>query len=141
MSCKTETREINGITYTVTQWPVETALEIKFRLMQIVGGSLGELAGLMDKDSGGAEDLDKIGLAISGLFKSCPPKEMVSFLKEVVSSARADGELVSNSKFTELYQGDLVTPYKVFFFVLKVNYSDFLSESGVGKVLKRIENL
>lgn len=147
MSVKKEKEEINGKTYLCIQWDADTAFEMKFRIAGMISGSLESILSVVGTDS---ED-DKaqgaaIGSAFNKLFKGNAPKDVLSLLKDVVCSCRIvdgkEGTKITQAEFPSLFQGDLLTPYKIFLFVLKVNYLDFLEESvDMSKLKGKLKSL
>jgi hypothetical protein len=142
MGCKTETKEIGNNTYTVIQWPAEKSMLIKFKLINVFGESFGKIianAKAVTKEEGSAEDktkgFEQLCAVISDVFAKHSPENVLKLMKEVVFAATVVNETYPNgikftkSVFEELYQDNLLEFYKVFAFVLQVNYSHFLPQS------------
>ena len=129
MACKTETKQIGDHEYSVTQWPAEKSMLMKFRIVKAFGASLATLIGTAsqtfseddkDTDQGEAKALSE-GLSI--LFQSNSPEELVTLMKNSVVGVACDGKRITETSFNELFSGDsLLEVYKVFIFVLQVNY-------------------
>jgi len=133
MACKIETKNINGHEYTVTQWPAEKALLLKFKLMKYLGSSISTLVSLDQKKEG--LDSKVLGSTFHELFKSCSPQELVDFLKDLIVGCSRDGVRLDSSSFTTHFSGEsLLDIYPVSLFILSVNYSSLISglrESGL----------
>lgn len=143
MSCKIETKNIKGRDYTVTQWPAEKALLLKFKLMKYLGASISTLISL-DQDGQGL-DSEVLASTFHELFKSCSPQELVDFLKEIVMGCSRDGVRLDSSSFTTHFSGEsLFDIYPVALFILSVNYSSLISglrESGLVQKFQKTPNL
>ena len=125
MACETKSKEINGRTYRVTQWVPEKAMINKFKLMKLLGPALASFESVVksDKNSKSKSDAEVLGSVISKLFENAEPEQVMQLIKEIVLDCVCDGERMSSSRFTEIFAGDnLYDVYKVFFFVVQVNY-------------------
>ena len=49
MACKTETKQIGDHEYSVTQWPAEKSMLMKFRLAKAFGASLATIMGTVSQ--------------------------------------------------------------------------------------------
>lgn len=122
MACETFNQEIDGVEYSVTQWPADKAFMMKFKLLKIFGPALAQLAN--DK----IDDSAKISGALTEIFKTAEPKDVLEIIKECVLSASVDGERITSAFFTETYNGErMMEAYKVFVFVIRTNYSNLFS--------------
>lgn len=136
MACRQETLEINGDTYLVFQLPPSEALPLKFKLAKILGPSLAELlegidiAGDNQKASGKA-----VIEAISKIFSELDPEEITKLIQKVVSRVRKNGKHVI---FDEDFQDDFNTLYKIFFWVLQVNFGNFFEGLGLKAGLEKL---
>ena len=141
MSCKTESKEINGHTYSVTQWPPERSILTKFKLTKMLGPAIAKIAGI-SKAIGGEDkdDVNTLAEGITELFVSTSPEEMLELLKTSVVGVARDGTKITESSFTEIFSGDDLTDvYKVFIFVLQVNYSNLLKGQLADRLLAQVE--
>lgn len=135
MACIDEQKEINGRTYYVVQMPPDKAIPIQLKLVKIFGGSIGLLGSAMRGDF--TQQADALGRAVTELFKNASEQEIYALLKEVTETAKVDGERV---KFSTTFAGDhLVDCYKVFFWVLGVNFSSFFGERGLSGFLTQFK--
>lgn len=139
MSCKTETKEINGVTYTATQWPAEKALLMKLKLLKVLGPSFAKLATLKDKVSD--DKTDKVELltdAVQLLFAEASPEEILGLIKTSIIGVSRNGEKLSEAGITTHFSGDdLLDIYKVFIFVIQVNYGNLLKGQWADDLLAK----
>lgn len=127
MSCKTESTTIGEHEYSVTQWPAERAMLTKFKLVKILGASLAMIAGALSGNDKEDKQAEAFSEALDLMFKASSPEEMVALVKSSVVGVSCDGMRITESRFEELFSGDgLLDAYKVFAFVLKVNYGNFI---------------
>ena len=139
MSTKKESIEINGNKYLCVQWDAEKAYLMKFRIIKVLGESITGLVAAMGSDD--KNQITAIAKSIQSFFSNSKPEEVLSLLKDVVCSCYRiqDDERTLINNFAGDFAGDLMTPYKIFAFVLKVNYSDFLGGSeAISKVMGKL---
>lgn len=138
MSCRTETKEISGREYSVRQWSATRSMLMKMKLLESIGPALAVFA---DSNSAGSIDYSK---AISNIFSGSSPEKTVDLIKEcILLNVACDDKKITDSKFEELFGGDdLLNVYKVFAFVLQVNYGGFfkgqLAEGLLAKVKEQL---
>lgn len=132
MSCKTETKTIGDHEFSVTQLPATKAILMKVKLIKTFGATLARIASMAtntSKDKKDTSDTDAKALSegLSILFQGNSPDEIVALMKECVVGVACDGTKITSSSFDELFSGDnLLEVYKVFLFMLQVNYSDLM---------------
>lgn len=142
MTCNTETETIGDITYSATQWPAEKAMEMKFQLMGLFGPSL---VTIIDQKEG-EFDGEVISSVVEKLFASHSPQQMVALMKEVMIDVMVSGGDLPAHKFQSadfnlLFTGDqLINCYKVFFFIVKVNYGNLISGNRLEGVVAKVMN-
>jgi hypothetical protein len=120
MACKTESKKIGEHEYSVTQWPVEKSMLMKFKLIKSFGTALASLIATDNSDEATA-----LSNAMSSLFNTSSPEELVSLVKSCVIGVACDGSKITESSFTHLFSADdMMDVYSIFVFVLKVNYSN-----------------
>ncbi len=133
---------IDGKMFSVAPFGAMEALKIKTELIGIFGGSLGALisSGGVDLDS----NFDASG-AIESLLSKLTPDKMEQLVKKLFVRAYLVGDngaiknLNENDVFNEAFLGSLLTMYKVIWFVLKVNYPDFLGKiQSIGSVMETL---
>lgn len=129
MACKEETTVVDGMEVYCRQMAAQDSLTMKFRLVKTLGPALAELPGLLsDEKSEADEDVEKlevIGKIIDSLFASSSPSEITRLIMDVINTANIDGSKMNDSLFDQKFSGDIKTAYKVFAFVVRVNYADF----------------
>lgn len=131
MACVEDRKEINGREYYVVQMPPDKAIPIQLKLVKIFGGSVGMLGGAMRGDF--AQQAEALSRAMTELFKNASEQEIFALLKEVTETAKVDGERV---QFSTTFAGEhMADCYKVFFWVLGVNFSSFFGERGLSGFL------
>lgn len=136
MSCETETTNIDDREYSVTQWAADRSMVMKFKLIKAIGASFAILS---------APDSDKntsvnVSDAIALLFQNNSPDEIADLIKSCVVGAACDGKKITTSSFNEIFSGDkLINVYKVFLFVLRVNYSNLLEGQVVQSHLAKLK--
>ena len=149
MACNTETKEIGEREYSVTQWPADKSMLMKFRLAKAFGASLASIMGSSSqtpskgKKNSYQDDAKALSEGLSTLFKSNSPEELVALMKNCVVGVVCDGKRITDSSFNELFSGDdLMEVYKVFIFVLQVNYSNLFKGQLADRFLAKMkENL
>lgn len=125
------TTEINGRTYFVVQMPPTKAVVVQMRLTKILGGSLRTL--LPAIVPGASKDHLSRSVAVAGaigsLFEAATEQELSDLIFDVVRTAKVDGKPIDiDTSFRGEYLMDL---YKVFLWVLGVNYGSFFGEGGL----------
>ena len=135
MALREERKEINGKTYYVRQMPPTKALPLKFKLTQIIGSALPKLISSKGKED--AKQAEAFSDALADLFNKINPEDMLSLIKDVVSTATIDGKRIIDGtssesiSFDDAYADNYAEMYQAFFFVLKVNYGNFIKGLGL----------
>ena len=138
MACETKTQQIGDHEYSVTQWPATKSLTMKFRLTKAFGASLAILAASKStsKKDKSSNDIRSLSEGFTQLFENTSPDELVSLMKECVVGVACDGTKITSTSFDELFSGDdLLEVYKVFMFVLKVNYANLMNGQLADRLL------
>lgn len=144
MACKTESKQIGDHEYSVTQWPADKSMLMKFRLAKAFGASLATLMGnspKATKDKKVTEQDEALALSegLSTLFQTNSPEELVALMKNCVIGTACDGKRITETSFNELFSGDeLLEVYKVFVFVLQVNYSNLFKGQLADRFLAKM---
>lgn len=137
MACKTETKQIGEREYSVTQWPVDKSILMKFKLVKALGPSLAKLASASKEDS---DDMSNLSESLSSLFENSSPEELVSLMKECLLGVAIEGKRLTDSSFNEVFEpDDIMEIYKVFIFVIQVNYANFLKGQLVENLLVKVK--
>lgn len=142
MACKTENKQIGEHEYSVTQWPAEKAMLMKFRLTKAFGASITALVSSLPtgKDKTDEAEAKAVSNGIKTLFESSSPEELVSLIKSSVVGVARDGTRITEGSFNEYFSGDDLTEvYKVFIFVLQVNYSNLFKGQLVEGILAKVK--
>lgn len=135
MAVNEDSKTINGRQYYVVQMPPTTALLVQLRLVKILGGAVGALAPALSSKSGldGAGRSAVMAGAVGALFANSTEEEVFGLMRDVVQTAKVDGERILMDKH---FQGQyLADVYKVFFWVLGVNFASFFGEGGLDGLL------
>ena len=136
MSTKIESKTINEREYTVTQWPAEKALLMKFKLTKVIGAPLALLIAASDT---GDADADTIANSLNALFKNSTPEELTALIKECIVGIMCDKERITSSTFSSLFVGEnLLDVYQVLFFIVQVNYGGLFKGQLVENLLAKV---
>ena len=127
---KTESANIDGSTYEVTQLTPRRAMRLSVRIGKVLGPALAKASGAAK--AGGDTDISAFGDAVATLFDSLTPDELEFVSDELLYSLtrETDGKKLSASgaKFDLVMAGESVmTIYKILRFAFEVNYGNFTS--------------
>ena len=142
MACRSEIREIQGRSYTVTQMPATVSIPIQAKLAQMISAAVAPLmAELAQGGEGAGLDAVAKGLAALGpvLTEYLPPEEFLGFVQRLVHPAYVSVEAAPVDFETEFSGDEMTRLYPVIAFVLEVNYARFFSavlQSGIGEVVR-----
>lgn len=143
MSCETESKTIGDNEYSVTQWPATKAMTMKLRLIKAFGASIAIIAGQIktgDDLDNSDNDANAFAAGLSSIFNNNSPEEIVSLIKESIINVSCNGTKITDSSFDQLFSGDdLLEAYKVFLFVLKVNYSNLMKGQLAEDLLVKVQ--
>ena len=135
MACKTEWTYVGEREFSATQWNAEKSLLMKFKLLNIFGASLASMVT-------GSNDADSLSKGLESLFDNSSPEKILEIIKEAIMGVAVDGKRMTATSFNEVFDTEnLMDVYKVFIFVLKVNYGNFLKGRLGGELLNKVENL
>lgn len=140
MTCNTENEIIGEVEYSVTQWPAEKALVIQLQLIELFGPSLAAVANQKENEF----DSAVIGDAVDKLFSSHSPGQIFALMKEVmlgvgISSSEIKARKFQSADFNLLFSGDtMINAYKLFFFIIKVNYGSLISGHRLGGTMAKV---
>lgn len=142
MATRDETRTINGRTYYAVQLPPDKALVLQLRLIKILGGAFGQLAPNLvgsDKANNSVRGAALAG-AVGALFANATELEVFGLIREFVTSAKVDGRRIDdiNKEFQGEYLADI---YKVFFWLVGLNYASFFGEGGLDGLLTKFQTM
>jgi hypothetical protein len=129
---ESKSKTIDGVNFTVTQFPARRAFAVQARLIKTLGPALGAAVG---KGVGGEVDLSA---ALQKLADNIEADTLVALAQELLASTRADGkELAGDAAFDMAFTGKLLTLYKVLAFLVEVNFADFFGAGGIGGLVAR----
>lgn len=121
MSVKTETKQIGEHAYTVKQWDATKAMIMKIKIGKYFGNILASIAG--SKEPMEVVLMKNLGKMLEGVDEDA----FVDLIKDIACSATRDGAKMNKALFDSYFTDNLVEPYELAFFVVKVNYEDFLA--------------
>ena len=149
MACRTESKVIGEKEYSVTQWPADKAMLMKFKLTKTFGASLAKLANLGNitkkSKSSENEEMSVISDSLNSLFESSSPDEIMALIKlsiegVAVGDPGESARRITSTSFNEVFSADdLLEIYKVFLFVLQVNYGNFLKGQWAENLLVKVK--
>jgi len=147
MATREETRLIKdskGVEhkYYVRQMPPTKALPLKFELTKIMGSALPSL--LKAKGKKDEEQAAVFTKAIETLFSAVSGERITAIIKMCVETATRDGNRImdaTETTFDNIYADEYQEMYQAFFFVLEVNYGNFIKGFGLNleKVKEKME--
>lgn len=134
---ETKTKEINGVTYSVSQLPPTQALDLLMDLVKMLGPALGPvfenvgtLGDLMEREASDVK-LTFLGEAVRGLCGGLDKNVTKNAIKALasVTSCNPGGQLdrTFEAFFLDRGLGDMFVWLK---FALEVQFSDFLTALG-----------
>lgn len=150
MSCKTETQVIQeidddgneiAVEYSCTQYPALTGALYKIKIIEMFGASLAKIVPAMQSKD--LQQVDALGDGLNTLFKSSSPEKIINLISEMITTgsvSRNGTKIIGKSKIDEFYSGDnLGALYRVFIFVVKVNYAGFFKGKKAQAILAKAE--
>lgn len=132
-----KTTTIDGLEVTVQAWPARKAWKRQVTLGKIFRKSLTELgAAVESKQEGTSVDLSRLGSALENVFDTLSEEKSEEVLLMLLSGVRVDNAELTSETIDLLFQGKILTMYKIIALVLEVNYGSFLPKGGIGNILK-----
>lgn len=124
----TQAREIDGLSFSVSQLPPMKALRMLNRLRRCIGPALGKALGGMSAKS--LKDVDVTALADAIEALNLPDQELEDITKELLYAAfvtheGVTGALLSGGQFNAVMSGRVGTILKLIAFAVEVNYGSF----------------
>ena len=118
----------------------------KLKLVRTFGAALSILAGdtsktkSKDKDK---EEAEALSNGLTAIFNNTSPEELLKLMTDCVVDIMCDGKRITITSFDEIFSGDdLLDVYKVFIFVMQVNYGNLMNGQLAGNFLAKMkENL
>ena len=118
-------REIDGINWTVNEFPATEGLKMLTALTRLVGGPLTQILGALAAGGDGVLDakldLALLGKAVAQLTDQLDEEHVLALAKRLLRETRADGKEVL-PQFDLLFQARYLTLFKLLGFVVEVNY-------------------
>ena len=132
MTNATQTRTIDGNTFTVSMLLGRASLRMLHRLIRTVGPGLAKAAGGVAGTSLKLGDLElsSLGDALCLLTDRCNEAEFMAITEELLGSATIDGQPLMGPQFDLLMRGRSLTVLKLLRFAIEVNYGDFSAALG-----------
>lgn len=118
--------------YYVRQMPPTKALPLKFELVKIIGSALPTL--LKSKGKSEEDQATAFTQAIESLFCSVSGERLMAIIKMCLETATRDGNRIMDAtefSFDNIYADEYKEMYAAFFFVLEVNYGNFIKGFGL----------
>lgn len=133
MSAKFKEKTISDSTYRVNQFVGTTSFKMLVEVTKLLGPGLASLPKLIPKDGSSILDSDTniLGEAIQVMMGKLDPTANLDLIIRLLASTSCDNSDINLQTFDLVFQGKMLTLFKVIMFVLEVNYSDFLKESGL----------
>ena len=140
-----KSKEIDGKTFVVTPFNALEAMKLQVKLAKIFGPALGGLISEKGLDS----DVD-ISKGIMTLFMGIDDNVVLDIIRTAFKKTECEMYVddkrilytLSNpnsADFDTVFRGTLMTLYKVIWFVVEVNYPDFLElTAGIGDKAKAV---
>jgi len=135
---KTEDKTIDSKKITVTSFPGRKSLNLKNRIIVLLGESFAQLIGQVKSiKTTKLKDMDVSILVpvIERFTQKLDPDTFTDFTLELLSMSRVDGKEITIEFFDNEFSGNLLFMYKILAFVLEVNYGDFFGKNGIGKII------
>lgn len=125
---KSEEKIIDGVNYTVTQFPARRGIKIQTKLAKLLGPTFAALntgkGSILDQDVG------NLSGAVNALVGRLDEDYVVNFVLELLMCTRREGKEITEGLFDTVYAGNYKELYKAILFVLEVNYGSFMKELG-----------
>lgn len=143
-------KTIDGTEFEVAPFSAIEALKLQSTLLRIFGPAFGAAIGAIDKKDKNSQtniDGNALGSALQMLFDGLDETQMIILIERLLKktsctfSVNGGAPVVFdfaesfNERLDIVFQGRLMTVYKVIGFVLEVNYPDFFGKIGaaIGK--------
>lgn len=124
-------KEIDGAKYSVTQMTARQALKMQAKLIKLLGPCISEaISASLSKD-----DTNFLSKIITSLATQLDEKTFDQLVFDLLQGVRKNGFELSEGSINLEFAGALNTLFKVIAFVLEANYSDFLQDGGIIKML------
>ena len=131
----------SSIELSTMRLPVKQQLKLKFQLIQMFADIGGALGSLLAGDDGVSDDNANAIMALTGSVKTLDADELIDLLVTLCQYTNEVGKDKGRVSYDYVFdQLPMVLTYKVALWVLEVNFKDFIEESGLMSVLKKMGN-
>ena len=125
-------KEIDGEKYAVTQMTARQALKMQAKLIKLLGPCVSEAVAVAFSKEKKEDGLSKVIIALANQLDE---KTFDGIVFELIQGVRKNGMELREGEINLEFAGALNTLFKVIGFVLEANYSDFLAEGGIIRML------
>lgn len=140
MAILTKETEIDGKTFAVFQFPARKGLELKARLLKLVGPVLAGLAGAAKGGKFSLDDSIDTASIIAGLA-AVDPAAFVSLAVDLVAQTKMNGVFISAGTFDLEFAAEYGTLYKLLGFVVETNFGKLFGAGGIGGLVARLTQM
>jgi hypothetical protein len=143
LGIETKSSTIDGVKYTVTQFPARKGFQLKVRIARLLAPALKSLLGSFDignltKLTNVDINPGMVGQAFGALFESSDPDDILRLVMELLRDTRREGQEIDDGVFDVAFAANYAHLYKVVAFVVSVNYSNLLREvAGLANTISR----
>ena len=128
---ETKTKVINGNEYMVRQYGARLGGRIKVRLAKLIGPAL---TSFFDQKSGLTEPA-AVEKAIGIFLDNLSVEEYDSLVMQMIPNYVWKNEKeITEKNFDMEFAGDYASLYKLLWFIIQVDYQDFLEMGGIGNL-------
>lgn len=117
---ESNSKKINELNVRVNEWNVPKATRWLHRLQKVLGPTIGALI-----TSNGEANLRE---AFTALNSQLGEEQYWEWINELLEGVVVDDKPVNKDSINSIFKGRLLLMHKVIFFVLEVNFKDFLDE-------------
>lgn len=137
---KIEERIFSEKEFKVTKLPASQGVLLKFKLVNLFGPAVGSLTSLFTDSKGDELDYEKLGEIVGEAFANIDPMKAHQMLTSTCEMCFVDGK---KQKFDFMFVDMPMTDiYKVFGWVLEVNFADFFGgKDPLSVIEKKVSSL
>ena len=137
MAIETESKMIGDNEFSVTQWNAEKALLNKLKLIKVLGPSLALFASLK-KEHSQEDEVRALSEGLEKVFQNTQPEELVDIIKSFIIGTGCNDKRITDGSFNSIFnECGMLDIYRVFAFVIQVNYSNLLKSRLAGSLLAK----
>lgn len=142
MSDKFKEKIIGDMNCRVNQFTGTVSFKLFIELVQLVGPAFGSLLSSTDNKTSLSNMLSAnvgdLQVTMLALMAKLNPDNNLDLILRMFACTTVNGEDVNSKTFDTVFQGKILTMFKVLLFVVEVNYQDFLGESGFEGFLNQV---